>query len=385
MTAAGQAFSDAGVAAVYLIHGTFAGNDGLGLYTEIERVAPSFAQLLRRVTKRAFNAIVGETGNYTPAFARRMEQALSAGCEPAIPVRLFNWSSMNHHIGRADAAVRLLDELARVADENVNLPAPSPAWGGLGRGVEAGTRSNTPPLTPPRQGEGNGRARIQLWAHSHGGNVLAILTNLLGGDDQTRQEFFDAARVFHQGDHAQHSGFAAWQRVEQLLKNPLHPIRKLRLDIVTFGTPIRYGWDTAGYGKLLHIVNHRPCTKEAEYLAPYPPNFRRLLLGSEGDFIQQVGIAATNLPPLPIAWRTFLANSRLGRLLQLDLPREWLRARLKRGARVPDEGTTLLVEYADPDRSPHRHLFGHAPYTRSRWLALHCVLVAEHFYSATLR
>jgi hypothetical protein len=346
MTAAGRAFDVAGVAAVYLIHGTFAGNDGLGLYTEIERVAPSFAQSLRRATKRMFNAILGETGNYTPSFARRMEQALSAGGEQVIPVRLFNWSSMNHHIGRADAAVRFIDELAAIAEQTASS-----------------------------------QRRVLLWAHSHGGNALAILTNLLGADDLTRQEFFDAARVFYQGDHAQHSGFAAWQRVEQLLGDPSHPVRKLHLDIVTFGTPIRYGWDSAGYGKLIHIINHRPCSKVAEYVAPYPPNFRRLLLGTEGDFVQQVGIAGTNLPPLPIAWRTFLANRRLGRMFQRDLASQWLRTRLKRGARVPDEGATLLVDYADPDRSPHRHLFGHAPYTRSRWLALHCELVAEHFYS----
>jgi hypothetical protein len=385
---------------VYLLHGTFAGNDALGLYTELERIAPTFAQALRRLTKRAFNAILGETGNYTPQFAARMEQALSVGAGRTIPVRLFNWSSMNHHIGRADAAVRLIDELAAI----VNPPAPSPLRGWdqtstgdpkspersavvlakqPGRGLDAGTSLNTPPPAPPRQGEGSGR--VLLWAHSHGGNALAILTNLLGADDQARQEFFDAARIFHRGGHAGHSGFTAWPRVEQVLADPAHPVRKLQLDIVTFGTPIRYGWDTGGYRNLLHIIHHRPHHPDAEHAPRYPPNPWHVLTGREGDFIQHIGIAGTNLPPLPLALKTFLADRRLGRLLQRDLPKHWLHTRLKQDTRVAHEGTTLLVDYDDPDRSPHRHLFGHAPYTRSRWLALHCELVAEHFYNTVQR
>jgi len=41
-------------------------------------------------------------------------------------------------------------------------PVPSPLRGGLGRGEEAGTRSTTPPLTPPRQGEGNRNLNFSL-------------------------------------------------------------------------------------------------------------------------------------------------------------------------------------------------------------------------------
>jgi hypothetical protein len=357
MAAAGRAFADAGVAAIYLIHGTFAGNDALGLYTELERIAPSLAQSLRRVTKRAFDAVLGETGNYTAQFAARMEQALSAGAQRTIPVRRFNWSSMNHHIARADAAVRLIDELSRLD--------PPPLKGGARGGIDS---------------PGHHTTRVQLWAHSHGGNALAILTNLFGADEPTRAEFFNAARIFHRGNRAPHSGFTAWQRVEQLLAEPNHPLRCLALDIVTFGTPIRYGWDTLGYGNLLHIIHHRPHRKVARHAAPYPPHPGRLLAGTEGDFVQHLGIAGTSFPPLPLAYKTFLANRRLRRILHRDLNWEWIRTRLKHGSRVAHEGTTLLVDYADPDRSPHRHLFGHAPYTRSRWLPLHATLVAEEFY-----
>jgi hypothetical protein len=219
-----------------------------------------------------------------------------------------------------------------------------------------------------------------LWSHSHGGNALALLTNLLAADEPTRQEFFEAAGAFHNRSRPHRTHFPVWHRVEQILADPAHPLRGLALDVITFGTPVRYGWDTGGFNNLLHIINHRPHPKKPEHVAPYPPRFGKLLLGAEGDFIQHIGIAGTNLPPIPIAWRTFLADRRLGKLFQRDLAREWLRTRLRRGVRIHHEGTTLLMDYADPARSPHRHLFGHAPYTRSRWMALHCELIAEHFY-----
>jgi hypothetical protein len=255
---------------------------------------------------------------------------------------------MNHHISRADAAVRLIDALAESA------------------AVQSAASDQ----------------RTLLLAHSHGGNALAIVSNLLGADAEGRVEFFDAARVFHGDAEDVARDVSAWRRVEQLLSEPSHPIRSMRLDMVTFGTPVRYGWDTAGCAKLMHVTNHRPGREDATHATRYPPNLWRLLLGKEGDFIQQVGVAGTNLPPLPIAWKTFLADRRLGRLLERGLPRHWIRQRLKHGMRVPHEGTTLLIEYEDPDRLPFRHLLGHAVYTRSRWMALHCELIAKHFYGA---
>jgi len=353
LAAAGRRFAEAGVAAVYLVHGTFTGNDALGLLTELARYAPNLAESLRKLGKRAINAILGETGNYTPQFAARMEMGLSGGVDrraPKLPVRLFNWSGLNHHVARADAAVRLIDELARLA--------------------------------PGHDGETERAKRVLLWAHSHGGNVLALMTNLLGGDQATSAEFFDAARIFFRRPWSERLDFPVWQRVEELLAGADHPLRRLQLDLVTFGAPIRYGWDSAGYSKLLHIVNHRPAVGGKDHQAPYPPRLRRIVAGTAGDFIQQLGIAGSNIPPLPLVLRTFLANRRLGRVLERDLPRERLFKRLKRGVRVHDEGTTLLEDYDDPDRIPFRHLLGHAPYTRSRWLPLHCELVAQHFYAA---
>lgn len=346
MAAAGAKFSQAGVAAIYCVHGTFCGDDVLGLFTELEGWAPSVAKPLRRWSKRAIDAVIGETGNYTPDFAERMETALSADAPRPVPVRLFHWSSQNHHIARADGAVRLIDELATFGEQ---LPDS---------------------LNDPR---------IILWAHSHGGNVFALLTNLLGADEAARQEFFHASRTFFRPWIATRPDLPVWDRVEQLLADPQHPVRRLKLDVITYGTPIRYGWDAGGYHNLLHVIHHRPHPKHHAHRAPYPPWPHDVVAAEHGDYIQQVGIAGTNFPPLPIALRTFLADWRLGSLLQRNLG-GWLRSRLKHGMRVHEEGTTLLVDYDDPHWLPWMHVLGHAPYTRSHWLPLHCELAAEHFY-----
>lgn len=336
----------ANVAAVYLVHGTFCGNDVLGLWTELSRVAPRVSEKLRRITKRIMDLLLGESGNYTRRYAQRMEMGLSAGAGRTIPVRLFHWSSQNNHIARADGAVRLIDELATCV-ESSNFSAPHP--------------------------------RILLWGHSHGGNVFALTTQLLGGDQATRTEFFDAARPFYQR-RSGHIDFPTWRRVQELLAANECPLQATALDFVTFGTPIRYGWETDGYSKLMHIHYHRPVCAERDWLAPYPPRLLRALTAGDGDFMEHLGIAGSGFPPNPLAFRTLAANRRLRRLLAANVSK-WLFTNLKAGMRVPDDGDSLLIDYAESGRIPLKNVFGHVLYTRSRWLPLHCELVAQQFYA----
>ena len=105
---------------------------------------------------------------------------------------------------------------------------------------------------------------------------------------------------------------------------------------------------------------------------------------SDGDYVQQMGMAGTGLPPIPLAWRTFLADLRLRRLFYRTLRREFLHSRLSRGVRVADAGVTFLVDYDDPETSLIKHLAGHAVYTRSRWLPFHCELAADELYGTCL-
>lgn len=337
--------------AVYLIHGTFTGNDPLGMLTELQRFSPRWSERLRSITKGAVDVLIGETGNFTQQYAAAFAAGLKASTGRDIPVQRFNWSSQNNHIARADGAVRLLRSLAHLAETL-------------------------------RYDNGLEGARVLLWAHSHGGNALAIMTNLLAAGPQDRQAFFDAARGFFTRDWSSKSDMPAWEEVEDLLRDASHPLYKLQLDMVTLGTPIRYGWDSHGYAKLLHFVNHRPQPEHAEYRTGSPLRPLRLVCATEGDYVQQIGIAGTNIPPLPLAVRTFLADRRLRKVLERDLTWEWLPTKFARGKRVSDEATTLLVDYHDGGLNP-LHLFGHAAYTRRQWLPFQLEQTCQEFYAGS--
>lgn len=305
------------LAATYLVHGTYTGNDVLGLLTELRRFSPWLSERIRRMTKGFIDVVAGETGNYTSQYAATFQKGLTVGTGRTTAVRLFHWSSQNNHIARADGAVRLICELARLAED---LPTAD---------------------------ESSDPSRVMLWGHSHGGNVLAILTNLLAANQETRNQFFDATRTFFSPWWSEETDRPDWEQARQLLNDAQHPLRRLALDIVTFGTPIRYGWDTAGYSKLLHFVNHRPTPQQPVHRTGFPLHLPRFLKAKEGDYIHQLGIAGTNLIPNPLAVRTLLADLRLKKVLEQGLQPEWRLSRWMRGHRVPDEGTTLLVDYHD--------------------------------------
>ena len=336
-------FHSAKIAAIYLVHGTFAGNDSLGLFRTASGVMPDMADAMRKLGKRAIDATVNETGNYTERYAAEFEQALNVNRQSIIPVRLFCWSGENHHIGRAEGAVQLVDEL-------------------LSRKYPSGSR-------------------ILLWGHSHAGNVFALVTNLLGARQEVRERFFRAARSCYKWSKAGTVDMSEWWRVQEALGGRHgDPFKGVTLDFVTFGTPLRYGWETSAYGNLLHFVNHHPSQGVAEYQAAFPFRMEDMLAASGGDYVQQLGIAGTNFQPPAIAWRVWLANRRLSRVLQGDLRKRDLIGRLKLGCRVANEGTTLLVDYGPGHGYLRDHLAGHAVYTNMDWLLFHAQETGRRFY-----
>ncbi len=341
---AGAALRRSGVACIYLTHGTFVGPDALGILAEVGRVFPTASEAVRGVVKRIVDKVAGEAGNYTAEYAARLEASLHKPGQRLIPVRLFRWSSENHHIGRADGAVRLIDELA----------------------------SREFPL----------KGSVLLWGHSHAGNVFALATNLLGGDREKIRRFFEAAEVYYRRPVVGRVDVPVWKRVRKLLEREAPAAVGLPLDIVTFGTPIRYGWDSAGYAKLLHFVNHRAAEGLPEYRAVFPPKLDDIKTGANGDYLQQLGIAGTNVMPGMLTWRTWLADQRLNRLLQGDMRHRDTLERFQAGAIVPDEGTTLLVDYDRPEGGIAQHIAGHAVYTRQQWMLFHAEEVARRLYEA---
>lgn len=346
MRQVGQALLDANVAVVYLAHGTFVGEDALGIINGLSRFFPETGHSLRQLNKSLTDRVLGETGNYTVEYAKLFEKSIQVPGQRQLPVRLFSWSSENHHIGRADGAVRLIAELAAL-------------------NLEPGQR-------------------ILLWGHSHAGNVFALASNLLSGDAETVKQFFDAAQVYYRWPLLGCVDIPLWRRVRLLLESPRRPLAENPMDIVTFGTPIRYGWDSGGYAKLLHFINHRPVPGLPEYRAQVPSELDALLTAKGGDYVQQLGIAGTNLVPNPMWWRTWLADYRLDRLLEPDTSTLDLPERCELGMRVPNEGTTLLVDYGEPDESVAKHHAGHAVYTQSKWMHFHAQQTAHEFYGLPL-
>jgi len=335
LAAAGERLSDAKVAAIHLIHGTLMGTDALGLIGVLARFLPEWTSSLRQQQKQLVDSIVGDWANYDEDFANVFREGVNARLTQAqaIEVRRFLWSSENNHTGRADAAVQLIDQLHQ---------------GNYGEGQ-----------------------RIQLWGHSHGGNVMALVSNLLAGDMRTRAAFFKAPKPLYRRSSNRLIDLPSWGRVRELLSKEGNPLEHLRMDMVTFGTPVRYGWDTDGYDRLIHFNNHRPTEGTPEYLAPFPPSVEQIQGASAGDFVQQFFIAGTNFPVNLFAWRNWRAERKLQKLLQSGHSRRDLWTRLIAGVRVPTEGRSLLVDYATSDAALAQSVFGHGVYTKPEFIPFH--------------
>ncbi len=338
---AGRRWTDAGVQAVYLVHGTFTGEDAWGLTTELERLEPAWSELLRQQGKAWVDHLMGDVGNYSESYAQRLQQWLS-GSDSSPSVRRFHWSGENNHTGRALAALELLDELLRGVDE--------------------------------------GRKHVVLWGHSHAGNVFALMTNLLASDSDAVRRFFAIFRPRIAEAVGGPSRARSWNRVRRRLLAADRERPGLELDIVTFGTPIRYGWETRGYRRLLHFVHHRPAPDLPDYRVPLPATWFDLRDARYGDYIQQLGVAGTDFLPSLFAWRHWRIECQLARLLAPGL-RPWDTIdRLRIGQRVPDEGETLLVDYPPDPLDRRELLLGHAIYTSRSWLAYHADEVTKRFY-----
>jgi hypothetical protein len=340
MQRVGQTLRQRDVTRIYLVHGTFVGHDAGGLIGELARFMPGVREQLAASVKQGIDWIVGDRGNFTVDYARRLREALGGNEGEPIDVQIFRWSSENHHLGRADGAVRLLAELLRQ------------------------------PTSP--------QGRTLLVGHSHAGNVFALLTQLLSGDRDGVATFFDAARCYYEIPLLRKNDVPEWSEMRERLREQPQPIDPQRLDLVTLGTPIRYGWNPQGFARLLHLVSHRPSPGLPPHLGKFPPTLDELNRAVGGDYVQQFGIAGTNTPPNWLMGRSWLADARLHRLLQRGLT-GGLFERLSIGQRVPDTGETLLVDYGEQSGSVLDHLAGHAVYTLESQMLFLAEQIAEWY------
>lgn len=174
------------------------------------------------------------------------------------------------------------------------------------------------------------------------------------------------------------------KRIESLL-TAATLLNGVALDIVTFGTPVRYGWDTSGIGKLLHVVNHRNLRTDGKsWLAKMelPQITMEMPIAWGGDYVQELAVAGSDAVPATEAAKA--ANKMIWELVEpYDGFERWLEC-ARRAVRFPSEGRCLLVDYQDSTGStnPRDHYFGHAVYTRRHALLFNLIQIVRTFYTS---
>ena len=138
------------------------------------------------------------------------------------------------------------------------------------------------------------RAGLGPWARRQ---RRGLATHLLSGNRADVEAFFAAAEIYYRWPVLGWIDIPLWRRVRALLDDRAERPPRLPLDLATFGTPVLYGWNQAGYNRLLHFVFHRPVAGLPAYRAPFPLEPERIFRAADGDYVQQLGIAGTDVPP----------------------------------------------------------------------------------------
>jgi len=329
MRTVGAALRRADVRLVLFAHGTFVGEEPFALVRalgeQVARVEPTVGATLARLLAMALagparlgGALLGDVGRFTPEYVALFRAALGG----AIACDRFGWSSANHHLARLQAAADLARTLAR-----------------------------------HRLGAG----RALVFAHSHGGQVLALLAQLLHEPELSRALLEVLAEL---------------GPIDQL-RAALRQLRRARLDFVTLGTPPRYGWPARVRARLLHVVNHRG-------EAPFGGDWSGVAQTAGGDYIQQWGIAGSDFPAATPLERRL--NERLSAIVGDGAdPRAWV-TNVRHRMRVARQGHTVLVDYGDRGQGAIPNcvttLFGHGIYTTYEAMLFQARLVAVRLYGA---
>jgi hypothetical protein len=335
-----QRLRDAGITRIVLVHGTFAGNDIVGMVRELARFSHRLAGHLNQLGKRWFDELIGEVGNYAQSYADCLSMLINQDGTDVIEVSRFHWSGENHHLGRADGVMSLLEMLA--TDES-------------------------------KLDE-----RILIFAHSHGGNLVSMMSQLLGSDLAMRREFFEATDLHYRIPILGKVDLPTWQCTREKLLDEQFALPPI--DVATFGTPLRYRWNTDVFPHLLHFVQHRPLNSDDPQTATLPNSIQDVMHAAGGDYVQHLGIAGTDFLPSVFAWRDWVVERRMRRMFEPGARRRDVIKNLKLGQRASCDGSTLLVDYADSEDAWNRKLFGHGVYTCRQWLPFHLREIATRFY-----
>ena len=384
MAGHGARLVETGVRAVVFMHGTYLGTDLFGIQRldeagglrrgysrgisgldallammrgeEIGTGTPSGAWtppfLNDEPTLKSLDDKVGEAANFTSTTVSLFEKAVNREAAGALTCVRYLWSCEHHHLGRAKAAIQFIARLRGMVSDR-----------SLGRDD-----------------------RILIQAHGHAGQVVALASNLLAPATSSARkvivEILKASLDQTEGDQL--------IRRNLMTMEPLFGtgdvLNGVSLDVVTFGTPIRYGWDPSALGKLLHIVNHRMMRQDGKrWLAKMemPQVTMEMPIAWGGDYVQQLGVAGCDASPTNPEARE--ANKALWEILEpWDGFERWLEC-ARRCVRCANDGTCLLVDYKDSTGStnPLDHLYGHATYTRMDHLLFNTKQIVETLYATS--
>jgi hypothetical protein len=381
MAQCGTALSQAGVRVIVLLHGSIVGTDVFGIqrldevgglkrgYSRGVAGLDALLALMREdsngipplpgglkpplandePTKNLLDDQLGDAGNFTNAYLELMKQSLNRGLDRPIHCVRELWSCEQHHLGRAMAAVSML---GRLRD-----------W------VEA-----------HKLGQGD---RILVQAHGQAGLILALVSNLLCVTAKSsRTRLFDLLSAFASQINRPDI-ISTIQRVAPLLSNGT-VLNGAALDIVTFGMPVRYGWDPSGLGKLLHIVNHRTMRTDGKtWLSKMelPQITMEMPIAWGGDYVQELAVAGSDAVPTTEPAKA--ANKALWEMVEpFDGFERWLEC-ARRAVRIPGEGLGILADYQDSTGSTNvrDHYYGHAAYTRLNAILFNTTTIVHTLYS----
>jgi hypothetical protein len=334
----GKKLSDNKVREVYFVHGTFVGKDPLGFFNLLSKVVPEMSLIQKGIDvfekiagENIPDLILGDVGNYTEEYVADFSANIGHGLSS--PANRFIWSSGNYHRARLDATL----ELAVVLAETIAK-----------QGIKADER-------------------ILLIGHSHAGQVFALLTQFLANT------LMSNALLNHLRINPHKS--ITLEQLDSALQN----IRTPNLDIVTFGTPVRYTWGKYPKFRLLPVINHR-----------HDSELDGVQTIRDGDYVQQWGVEGTDTSPQT----NLIEENELSAIIQdrgNDI-KAFLASYKDHSRRFPKhaDGTpvteNVYVDYKDNKETLNplycvENVFGHGVYTTKKAMLFNTQLIVEKFYS----
>ena len=317
-----------------------------GIVRDDEKLTPPLGS--DQETLEEVDRIADDVGNFSSESVAAFQRAVDEHGGGHIHIDRYMWTSVNHHLGRVKAALNLIEFLA--------------AW----------TKNIS--LAPDE--------RVLLQAYGHAGQLLSLISNLINPEESlNRQILFQVLANHHERTRDPEVTSDRLENVYHMVTEPSF-LGGTTLDIVTYGTPIRGGWDTTGIGHLLHFVNHRPLRGDGKpWLAKMelPQIAWEIPMISGGDYVQQLSVAGSDCAL--DSTQDELVNQELREILEpYDGFERWLEC-VRRGTRCQNDGKCLLVDYqVNAEGSPRSHLFGHGCYSQKRSMLFNTSQIVEHLY-----